>query len=264
MKYLTYALEMVLVGALLLQAPFAKAQNLAPPLNPILDLAGQPLPSVYTNYSVTFTAASSLTDLTFAFRNDPGFTTLDDVSMMDNTTPSGELVVDGGFESGLAPWTYDNVFGASFGGFVDTSGNCASTLGVPLGLAPNSGTADWCDGATQAYDAIDQLIATTIGDSYTVSFWVDQANSNQEGQTIFQDLSTNGNPTTDGNGIDVLVYAQAGLPQAATPEPATWFLVGGGLMGMGLLRTVCEAVGDCWEGILRRCFVICSSRFRPR
>jgi hypothetical protein len=97
--------------------------------------------------------------------------------MMDNTTPSGELVVDGGFESGLAPWTYDNVFGASFGGFVDTSGNCASTLGVPLGLAPNSGTADWCDGATQAYDAIDQLIATTIGDSYTVSFWVDQANS---------------------------------------------------------------------------------------
>jgi len=237
MKYLSQLLALSVLGLSLMLPQYANAQNLEPPSGAILDLNGLPLPSVYTNYTTSFVATNSVTDLTFAFRNDPGFTVMDDVSMMDTTTPSGNLVVDGGFESGLSPWTYDNVYGAGFGGFVDTSGNCGSTLSpaVNTGLGPRSGSADWCDGATQAYDAIDQLIATTVGDSYTVSFWLDQTDTNGVGDTVFQDLSTNGGSGTEGNGVDVLVYAQSGLP-AAAPEPATLILVGGGLLGVGVMR----------------------------
>jgi hypothetical protein len=236
MKYISYTIAMSVFGLFLVQPHRANAQNLPPPLNPILDLAGQALPTAYTNYTATFTASSTLTDLTFAFRNDPGFTTMDDVSTIDTTTSSGNLVVNGGFESGLSSWTYDNVFGASFGGYVDTVQNCGSISNNNTGLGPRTGLNEWCDGATQAYDAIDQLIPTTVGDSYSVSFWLDQANVNAVGQTIFQDLSTNGAAGTGGNGIDVLVYAQSGLPAPGTPEPATLLLFGTGLLGIGLAR----------------------------
>ena len=72
----------------------------------------------------------------------------------------------------------------------------------------------WYDGAVQAYDAISQTISTTAGDEYQISFWV----ADKSGcECDFSDLSTNGD-TTDagGTGIDVAVYAQAGLPPPAT------------------------------------------------
>jgi len=220
--------------------------NVAAPLGAILDLAGSPLQTGnndWTLYSTGFTATGLTTDITFAFRNDPGFTAFDDASISTGGGPN--LFVNGGFETGtLPPWTYDNVYGAPFGGSVTSTGTPGGCAGVTP--YPHSGTFGWCDGATQAYDAIDQTVATTPGDVYTISFWQTQNDTTGTPETIYQQLSDNGcYDTTDtsatchggtgGNGIDTLVYAQQGIP-APAPEPATITLLATGLIGAGVKR----------------------------
>lgn len=199
--------------------------NCAPPTGAILDLAGTPVPHTYTQYSVNFEATQASTNLSFAFREDPAYLFLDDVSV---TLAGGgsNLVTNGGFEAGVvgasAPvgWTYLNQFGAAAGGQVTTS-------------TPHSGSNAYADGAVQAYDGITQAIATTVGQIYTISFWL----TDNGGLTTFSDLSTNGNTTgTGGNGIDLLVYAGA-VPTTTppVPEPQTYALM---LAGLGLLGLV--------------------------
>ena len=63
----------------------------------------------------------------------------------------------------------------------------------------NSGSSEWCDGSVQAYDAIDQNIATNTGDTYTVSFWLTSGDSTgtYPASGLFQQLSTNGDVTDD-------------------------------------------------------------------
>jgi hypothetical protein len=204
---------------------FAAGNNNSPPAGPvILDLAGTPVPHSYTQYTTSFVAGTTSTDLSFAFREDPAFISLDDVVM---TTGGGlNLVTNGGFESGVlgdnAPvgWTYLNVFGASAAGTVENNN-------------PHSGSNNYYDGAVQAYDAITQNITTVVGQTYNLSFWLDD----NSGLTTFQHLSTNGNTTgTGGNGIDLIVYAGNGVPVPAgggIPEPATWALMLGGFFGAG-------------------------------
>jgi len=193
--------------------------NCAPPTGAIMDLNGLAVPHQYQMYTVNFTASQALTNLSFAFREDPAFLSLDDVAVNDLTHPSGNLVLNPGFELGplgnSAPtdWTYLNAFGAVAGGTVENNN-------------PHTGSNNYYDGAVQAYDGITQGIPTTIGDVYHVSFWLDD----NSGLTTFSDLSTNGDVTdTGGNGIDLLVYAGA-VPTLA-PEPATLTLVGLGLIG---------------------------------
>jgi PEP-CTERM motif len=218
---------LTIVGLLLVQPQQAGAQNHPPPSPPpggsiIFDPGATPgvtaLPTTYTLYSTTFTATLALTDITFAFRHDPGYFAMDNVSV----TP-GPGFVNGGFETGdLTGWTYDNMYGVSFAGVV--SNGCH-------GLPNFAGSFVWCDGATQGYDAIDQKVATVIGTTYTVSFWLDQFDSTGFSTGFFQDLSTNGNPGTDGNATGVLVYVGGAAPPPI-PEPGTLVLLGSGILGL--------------------------------
>jgi hypothetical protein len=216
--------SMAAVG--LVDAAMASPSNLPPPAGAILDLAGQPITNIQQSYSVSFVAALANTDITFAFRQDPSFLSFSNVQLVDLTHPAGNIILNGDFALGtlgtnvVTDWTYANVYGAE----------AAGVLQAGCGVG---GSNCWFDGAVQAYDAIDQLVSTTIGDTYQLSFNLNGGGFSSP--SVYQDLSTNGDVTSSGgNGIDVLAYAQAGLPPpGGVPEPATWVMMLLGFAGLG-------------------------------
>ena len=202
---------------------FAVGANNPPPAGPvILDLNGTPVPHTYTAYMTSFTATSTTSNISFAFREDPAFLLLDNVVV--RTAGGPNLIVNGDFEAGPlganqpTGWTYLNEFGAEAAG-VTTSG---------CGVSGNC----YRDGAVQAYDAITRAISTTVGTTYRISFEL----SDDGSLTTFSTLSTNGNTTgTGGNGINLLVYAGDAVPTAAVPEPSTWAMMLLGFVGLGFM-----------------------------
>ena len=215
----------------------ASTVNEPPPLGAILDLDGRPIPGGGNNtaqmYTVNFVGAAISTAVTFAFRDDPAFISFSDISVVDLTTASGNLLLNGNFAGGvytnngnnLTPvdWTYANVFDAT-------------PVGKVRADCGHLGAGDFCwrDGAVEAYDEISQTIATNVGHNYRISFWVSDGSgclTNGGPPCNFSRLSTNGDITdTGGNGINVAVYAQSA---PGIPEPASLVLVAAGLFGFG-------------------------------
>jgi len=207
----------------------AAPSNLPPPAGAILDLNGGVIPHDPNNpqpYSVNFTAGVANTAITFAFREDPAFISFGNASVVDLTHPSGNLLLNGNFASGSGSnatnWTYANIYGATFGGVVQSGSLCGAL------------STCWYDGAVQAYDAVSQTIATNVGDTYQISF-----SAFDNGPLAnWSALSTNGDVIdTGGNGADILAYAQAGLPAPGAPGPVP----GVGLAGLAALLALAGA-----------------------
>jgi fibronectin-binding autotransporter adhesin len=129
----------------------------------LLDLENSPEQS-YTLYTYSFQAQLAQTFLTFEFRQDPAFWRLDDVSITNSTNT--QLIANGGFENGFYgnqntpnSWTLIGQAGLDAGG--EVSSGCA-----------HSGTYCYNDGAVGGVDGLYQSFATTVGATYTLSFWL--------------------------------------------------------------------------------------------
>lgn len=200
-------------------AGLAHADNPPPAGTVIYQLTGQTISSDYQLGQATFVAGSAGTNLAFAIREDPAYIELSDVSMVDVTTSSANLVTNGDFSggvytppgAGLQPdgWAYLNIYNAGASGRVEQG--CGLT-----------GNACYIDGSVGSYDAINQVIATTIGDTYQVSFYY----TDTDGSGVYAPI---------GEGRDMFVYAGDAAPRAA-PEPATLAVLVSSLAGLGFFR----------------------------
>jgi len=144
-------------------AVFALASKAHAQVTTLLDLENSPGQD-YTLYTYSFQAQLAQTFLTFEFRQDPAYWRLDDVSVLNSANT--QLIANGGFDGGAYggqntpnSWTLIGQAGLNAGGQV--VGGC--------GL---SGSSCYMDGAVGGVDGLYQSFATTIGATYSLSFWL--------------------------------------------------------------------------------------------
>jgi PEP-CTERM motif len=213
----------VVAAALAAFAGPASAQN-APP-GALFDLATVHPATLngYEQFSFSFIAGNANTTISFAFREVPAYYAFDDASVVLNGS-STNLFINPGFESATVGQTTPTSWGR-FIQPIDVSAIGRVASGSGSSCSPNGahgGSQFWCDGSVEGYDGLFQTVATTVGSTYTVSWWLGD---------------NSGSPTTV-PGIDMLGYAEAGLPPGTVdvnpvPEPETYALMLAGLAAMG-------------------------------
>ncbi|CAF3434926.1 unnamed protein product [Rotaria socialis] len=126
-----------------------------------------------TTTSTSTTTIANTTRITFALQEDQYFYALDDVTVCDTASPSIQLLTNGDFETGsIVPWAYCNPSGSQYSGQVETGPT--TVYGYPY--VAYSGTNFYLDGAIGAPDYLSQTFSTTIGHTYSISFWLYNAN----------------------------------------------------------------------------------------
>jgi hypothetical protein len=118
-----------------------------------------------------YVAIATQTRITFAIREDTGYFAVDDISVTDTDAPTIELITNGGFETGtFSSWVYCNPAGSSFPGTLEqTSSNF---LAQGHTYSAHGGNYYYLDGAVGQADYLSQMITTTIGETYNISFWL--------------------------------------------------------------------------------------------
>jgi len=107
---------------------------------------------------------------------------MDDVSIFDSS--ANQLIVNGGFEGGSYgtakgdPRAYNWTWSGS---------SCGCCVGVVTGNS-KSGTYSWDDGCDGATDDLSQSFSTTIGDTYFISWSLE--NSGSGGPASFNAIIT--------------------------------------------------------------------------
>ncbi len=175
---------------------------------------------------------------------------------------AANLVADPGFEGGT-PNSYTGAMGdgwvvtAGTGAICDNAGNGCGNAGDP-----HTGTQmaflDWSD----TFNTITQTLATVSGQTYTISYWVasDQPNFLEVtfgGSTLFNGTAPTNGATSAGyveysfnstatSTSTVLAFSgqrtvrggtlldDVSVTASAVPEPATWILTAGALLGLGV------------------------------
>jgi hypothetical protein len=116
-------------------------------------------PFLYIFYSILYTAVANETMITFAFRQDPAYWVIDDISVTDEISGI-EVLQNGGFENEVfAPFSYCNQQGV------------IATVSPP-GNQSHTGSYAFADGSTYTPDYISQMLNLTIGRVYNVTFWL--------------------------------------------------------------------------------------------
>ena len=153
--------------------------------------------ATYQSYHYTFTTgqAPSLQYLSFLFRNDPGFTWLDSVSLTAQGS-TANVLQNGDFEAGgkagdttIPGWQSIGTAGLPNAGALGTADRSQDQIAKPKG-----GDKFWVDGATGGYDGLTQQVSLAANTTYTLTFQLA--------------VDPNGHPDINGpdHGIDTQVW----------------------------------------------------------